>query len=134
MDLLLTGTGKAVGRTGLEEKITSSKCKLVFSFVTFEMWIYKWRCLVDSLIYEFGVQGRNPRRRCKCGCHQYLDGIQTRGTHSNNFLNQGVPEGYPDASTFAKQKVALSFYTLHLSPLPRNLNKKHEVSLSKHLT
>ena len=54
-DLLLTTVGKSVGRTGLEEKII-----LQYEFVAFEMWTSKWRCLVNSWMYEFGVQGGNP--------------------------------------------------------------------------
>lgn len=72
MDLLLTIVGKSAGRTGLEEKIMSSKHEFVFEFVAFEMWTSKRRCLVNSLIYEFGVQGRYPRRRYECGCCQYI--------------------------------------------------------------
>lgn len=55
-NLLLTIVGKSVGRTGLEEKI-SSQYEFVFEFVAFEMWTSKWRCLVNSWMYEFGVQG-----------------------------------------------------------------------------
>ena len=40
LNLLLTIVGKSVGRTGLEEKI-SSQYEFVFEFVAFEMWTSK---------------------------------------------------------------------------------------------
>ena len=63
--------GKSVGRTGLEEKI-SSQYESVFEFVAFEMWTSKWRCLVNSWMYEFGVQGGNPQRKHKYRYYQYM--------------------------------------------------------------
>ena len=71
INLLLTIVGKSVGRTGLEEKI-SSQYEFVFEFVAFEMWTSKWRCLVNSWMYEFGVQGENLQRKYKYGYCQYM--------------------------------------------------------------
>lgn len=70
-DLLLTIVGKSVGRMGLEEKI-SSQYESVFEFVAFEMWTSKWRCLVNSWMYEFRVQGGNPQRKHKYRYYQYM--------------------------------------------------------------
>lgn len=64
---------KTVGRTYLEVNIMSSNCEFVFGLVRFEIWASKWGCLVDSLTYEFSIQGRHTRRRYKFGCPQYTD-------------------------------------------------------------
>ena len=118
--------GKSVGRTGLEEKI-SSQYESVFEFVAFEMWTSKWRCLVNSWMYEFGVQGGNPQRKHKYRYYQYMQMVFLVMNPFQSFSKQRSCR-HP-CKTESRSEL---LYTYPLTP--RNCNKKHEVSFSKHLT
>lgn len=71
------------------------------------MWTSKWRCLVNSWMYKFGVQGGNPQRKYKYGYCQYMR-IFSYEIQSSHFPNKGA------AGTLAKQKADLSCYILSL--------------------